>query len=202
MRWTGLLACLLLLPACASTPEWDRSRTNMEGAYLEAAANYSAELFQPSYPFGNETNSKIGGGVRLGYRGSSDAAIELFADDNRGFKFDTVTGDDTQMEIRSLGVAGKFYCDHGWLQPYMVLGAGWAALKWDDHSFFDPVSGTSIDNPYDGPNDGFFLRGGLGCEFHFNETFGAFLEANYNFMTKHLRQFDHLDGVAGLIVRF
>lgn len=202
MRWTGLLALCLLLPACASRPSWSEPASSKEGGYIEAAGIYGVECFQPAYPLGNETNSGIGGGLRLGYRGSEDTAIELFADDARGFQLDSTTGEDTRLELRSLGIAGKIYSDQGSFQPYMLVGAGWASAHFSKRSFFDPVSGTSIDNPYAGPNDAFFLRGGLGCEIHFNETFGAFIEANYNFMTKHLRDFDHLDGVAGLLVRF
>lgn len=200
MRWTGLLALCLLLPACASS-SWTAD-SSKEGAYFEAAGIYGSESFAPGFPLGNETNSGIGGGVRIGYRGSQDTAVELFADDARGFQLDSATGEDTRLEIRSLGIAGKMYMIEGAVQPYALVGAGWASAWFSKRSFFDPVSGTSIDNPYAGANDALFLRGGLGCEFHFNDTFGAFVEANYNRMGNHLRDFDHLDGVAGLLVRF
>src|SRR5262245_30851969 len=101
MRWTGLVAVALLLPACAA-PKFSADASDKEGAYIEAAGIYGSEFFAPSYPFEDESNSGIGGGLRIGYRGASDTAIELFADDARGFELDSFTGESTKVEIRSL----------------------------------------------------------------------------------------------------
>jgi hypothetical protein len=204
----GLLAVCLLLPACASAtyaPSKESSgSTSKEGAYFEAAGIYSSEAFRPGFPLSGGTNSHVGAGVRLGYRGDNGTAFELFADDARGYSLDYPTGEDTSVEIRSLGLAGKYYLaeDERKLQPYALLGAGWASVHFSRRSSFDPASGIVYENPYLGPNDSFFVRGGIGCEFHFNATFGFFAEASYSFMAKHLRSFDHMDGIAGLLVRF
>ena len=201
MRWTGLLAVCLLLPACASSSPSVGSRS-MEGAYIEAGGLYGVEMFRPGYPLSDTVNSGVGGAFRVGYRGETDTAIELFTDDARGFELEYPTGENTRLEIRSLGVAGKFYFVEGDVQPYLLAGVGWASLHFSRRSSFDPITARTFETPYAGANDSFFMRGGLGCEVHFNDTFGAFLEANYNLMAKHLREFDHADGIVGLLVRF
>ena len=91
MRWIGLLAFCLLLPACASSSD-PSATVSREGTYLEAVGIRGMEFFGPSAPLGNETNSEFGGGLRLGYRGETGTAIEVFAEDNRGYRLDSSTG--------------------------------------------------------------------------------------------------------------
>ena len=204
MRWMGLLAFCLLLPACASSSD-PSATVSREGAYLEAAGIRGMEFFGPSAPLGNETNGKFGGGLRVGYRGDKDMALEVFAEDDRGYKLDSTTNESTRLEFRSFGVAGKVYLGGGAVEPYALLGAGAAAARFSQGTFhLHPAPGTvvPVNSPDADANVGAFLRGGLGCEFHLGERFGAFLEANYNYMLGSLRNYDHLDGVAGIVIRF
>lgn len=191
MRAIGLALACLALPACASAggrgmeagPGYDRA-----GAYIAAAGLVGLQQFDVDSPLGGG-NAEGGAAFRLGYRGEEGAAIELFVEDARGFEYDFDV-DETELEMRSAGVQGKLYMGSGRLQPYVLAGAGWARAHFRDRP--DPRIG----------NDSFFVRGGLGAECYLASSLAIFVEGNYNVITKHLDDFDHLDVLAGIVIRF
>src|SRR5690349_13928632 len=136
MRATWLLPLCLLLPACASAKAGLTSEDvyAREGAYISAAGIYGIEAFPTPSPYHDADNSKGGAGLRIGYRGDNDTAIEFFAEDVRGFNLDSDTDPGVKVELRNLGVAGKLYLTGGRFQPYVLLGAGWSMAIYSEHA--------------------------------------------------------------------
>jgi hypothetical protein len=193
MRAISILALCLALPACSSyggrggdpnaAPAYDRA-----GFYVSAAALASVQQFKLDDPY-DGGNSDGGAALRLGYRGDGGGAVELFLEDSRGFELDYLA-DDTEFELRRAGIQGKLFLADQRFQPYLLLGAGWAQAHYRER----PIPRLA--------DDAFFFRGGLGAEWYLSESLAFFAEGNFNAMTKHLDDFDHVDVLAGVVIRF
>jgi hypothetical protein len=172
LAWTGT--------ASAVDDEFGRS-----GPYLVAGASYAFENFDG---IAGQSSPDDAWGYHLagGFRFNEWFALEISGEHYPGF--DDSTGD---VEIWVAALNGKFYPLHGFIQPYLAVGAGWSGVE-------DTRAGPSETNSM-----GFAARFAGGLEVYFHRNFGAFLEASYFLPTGSKREdFDMVPLSFGVFYRF
>jgi opacity protein-like surface antigen len=156
------------------------------GPYLGLYGVKSYEQFSSSSAGVRFGNSDLGAGLRLGYRATPDLAVEVIAEDVKGFALSDGTAK-ADLDLLNFGVMGKYFLLTERVQPYLLAGVGVAR---SDVRRFN----------YD--HDGGFLRGGLGADVYLTTNFAVFGEANYNRMMGGVSDLHHIDLQAGILFRF
>ncbi len=164
----------------------DESSFSREGAYIGVYGIKSYERFDTGGNGVSVGDSDLGIGAKLGYRFSSNVALEVVGEDVKGFSVQDSSAD-ADLDLMNFGVIGKYYLGTERLQPYLLAGIGLARAD---------VRGFDYDD------DGGFLRFGVGLEIYLTTNFAFFGEANYNRMIGGVSDLDHVDLQAGVMFRF
>jgi opacity protein-like surface antigen len=162
------------------------SEFSREGAYLGIYGIKSYEDFDTSGSGVDTGDSDLGIGGKLGLRFAPAFAVELVAENVKGFEIESGTVE-SDLDLTNYGVMGKFFIAHERIQPYLLAGAGVASAD---------VSGFDFDD------DGWFGRLGLGVDAYVTENFALFGEVNYNRMMGDVNDLHHIDLQVGLMFRF
>ena len=164
--------------ASALDDEFGRS-----GPYIAAGPSYAFEQFDgdagdpsPDDAWGYH----LAGGFRFNEWFALEVTFEHFPE------FDDSTG---QVEMWMIGANGKFYPLHGFIQPYLLAGAGWSAID-------DARAGSETDS------DGIAARFAAGLEVYITRNIGGFLEASYYLPTGGRDDYDAIPLSFGLFYRF
>jgi opacity protein-like surface antigen len=190
MRADWMLAAAVVLPGCAMAQGGapvpgtgtDYART---GPYAGFGILEGFEEFDP--PGGlNATDSDLGIAVRGGMRLNPNVAVEATIEDASEFRLRTPAGS-TDLDIWSLGVQGKYFLATDKVQPYLLAGVGAARVEVDRFA---------------SDEEGGYFRLGFGSDFYVNRDVALFGEATYNHLLGDVRDFDHVDVLIGVLVRF
>jgi hypothetical protein len=164
--------------ASALDDEFGRS-----GPYISAGASYAFEQFDgnagdpgPDDAWGYH----LAGGFRFNEWFALEVTWEHFP------AFDDSTGD---VEAWMAGLNGKLYPLHGFIQPYLLAGAGWAAID-------DTRAGSMRDS------SGIAARFAGGLEVYITRNFGGFAEVSYFLPTGGRSDYDLVPLSFGLFYRF
>jgi opacity protein-like surface antigen len=187
-----LLACAALAgcaapavsPAFEEGPEG--SSFAREGVYVEGAAMRSYEHFHVPDRDVRSGNSDLGFAARLGYRASDRFAVEVSGEDTRRFRV-AEGSDEAELDLWSAAVQGKLFLLTERFQPYLLAGAGWAH-----------ADVRRIDLEGAGP----FARAGAGADLYLTESIALFAEAHYDRLGGAAGDLDHVDALAGILIRF
>lgn len=181
----------LVATGCSSTaatgkraePTSDFARA---GAYAGLYGIEAFENFHTSSSGVDSGNSDLGAGLKIGYRVMPEVAVELLAENVKGFRLSdsSVTAN---MTLVNFGLVGKYYLATERFQPYLLAGAGVA---------------SSHVRHFDYDKQGGFLRGGLGMDVYLIDHVAVFGEANYNRMVGGVSDLHHIDLQLGLLFRF
>lgn len=161
---------------------------NREGPYIGISAIGAYEKFDT--PVGSTIefdDSSAGLGIRFGYRTWANLAVELVAENSFDFGVTTPLGE-TELDIFSVGIQGKYFLLTEAFQPYALLGGGWTQV--------DVEGGGSMDD------NGAYVRIGAGFEMYLTRDVALFGEGHLNRTLGGVKDFDHIDIQAGLIFRF
>ena len=144
-------------------------------------------------PVDSSTDGSWGAGGRLGWRVMKYLAIEGQFELISNFEIDhdSAAGEE-QTDLRFLTgtLNAKAYLPMDRVQPYLLLGGGYANAK------IDPPNGAS-DNRHGGA-----ARFGAGVDLYGNENVGVFTEAAYVLPFGDVEDFDNVSIGFGLILRF
>ncbi len=193
----AVLFASLVATGCASTASSeedfeqasDREQASdfaRSGAYIGLYGIKSFEDFHTSGPGVSPGNSDLGAGIRVGYRATPNVAVEVLAENVKGFKLSSGTAK-ADLDLLNFGVMGKYYLATDRIQPYLLAGFGLARSDASNFSF---------------DNDGGFLRGGLGADVYLTTSVALFGEANYNRMVGGVSDLHHIDLQFGIMFRF
>jgi outer membrane protein W len=184
------VAALSACAGCASAGSGGESSGGSEfarpGPYAGLYAIQSYENFDTSDSRVRSGNSDLGAGLRVGYRTTPCFAVEVIAENVKGFSVSQGNVED-DLDLLNFALAGKYFLADGRLQPYLLGGAGLARA--DVRSF-------------DFDNHGWFLRGGLGVDVYVATSVAVFGELNYNRMMGGKSDLHHIDAQLGLLIRF
>jgi opacity protein-like surface antigen len=196
LPWSLALALGLAasLPGCASAaaapPAMDDGSSSRDygrpGLYVAVGAMRGFENFDTAGPTLRAKDSDFGFVVRGGYHLGESAALEVSLEDARGFNLEQGSSS-LDVNIASVVAQGKWYFSDGMLEPYLLGGIGWARAD---------VETLDLDG------NAAFLRAGAGVDLYLSHNIALFAEVNYNRMTGDLRDLDHYDAVAGIVLRF
>lgn len=197
MRLALALALALALPACATASgkgdeEWDsRSPTGKteywrKGGYASVGALHGFERFKNKPTGVTVSDSDLGFVVRGGWRLDRNVAVEATVESETGYTVNHTPGPNTNIDLWSYGIQGKYYFADQRFQPYGLVGLGTAHAT--------ATNGVS--------DSGGFLRVGAGTEFYLAKDVALFGELSYNRMTGNLKDLDHVDLIVGVLVRF
>src|SRR5690349_19094757 len=205
MKLAAALALALALPACAAVSAQEGSTTNRSGGddfysgsptgrkeygrpggYAGIAAVQGLEQFDTSGTGLSADNSDLGFAIRGGWRTPEGLAIEGSVESVTGYSvsFGPASVD---LDFSSVLVAGKYYLGKERVQPYAMVGLGYA---WVD------TNAPGLDD------NAAFVRIGAGADVYITKDVAAFGEVNYNRMTGDLKDLDHVDLVVGFLFRF
>lgn len=154
-----------------------------QGPYIAGGAAYAFEQFD-----GDAGNSApddgwgyhLAGGFRFNEWFALEVSWEHFP------SFDDSAGD---VEIWMAGLNGKLYPIHGFIQPYLLAGAGWSGV--DDNR---AASGER--------SSGLAARFAGGVEVYATRNFGGFFEASYYLPTGDRSDYDLVPLSFGIFWRF
>jgi len=202
--WTAL-ALALVLPACASMAAQEGSKPGAKsgedwyagdptgkkeygrkGAYGGIALLQGIEQFDAGTSGIAYDDSDLGFAIRGGWRTKEGLAVEGSIESVTGYGFD-VGPFDEDVDLSSFSVTGKYYLASDRVQPYAMVGLGWAWLESD---------------ATDADADGAFVRLGGGVDVYVSKDVAIFAEASYNRMTGDVKDFDHVDVLLGVLFRF
>ena len=207
MKLAAVLVLALALPACAAVSAEEGSSTSKsggddwyagsptgkkeygrQGGYAAIAGLKGLEQFDLGAGAASPSsgNSDLGFAIRGGWRTKEGLAVEGSIESVTGYSVD-VLGKPVDLDFSSLSMAGKYYLANERIQPYAMVGFGYA---WVDTKF----TGFDANAP--------FIRFGAGADFYVNKDIAIFGEVNYNRMTGDLKDLDHLDIVVGVLFRF
>jgi len=205
MRLAAVLVLALALPACASFAPEGGSTTNKsggddfysgsptgikeygrKGGYGAVAAIQGIEEFDTGGTGLSADNSDVGFAIRGGWRTPEGLAVEGSIESVTGYTL-SAGPSHIDLDFSSFSVSGKYYLAKEKVQPYALVGLGWAGVD-------TRVSGRDA-------NDA-FIRIGVGSDFYLTKDVALFAEVNYNRMTGDLKDLDHVDLVLGFLFRF
>jgi opacity protein-like surface antigen len=200
-----VLALTLALPACASVYAEGGSTTNKsgddtwyaesptgkkeygrEGGYAGIALVQGFENFDTAGTGVSADDSDVGFAIRGGWRTAEGLAFEGSLESVTGYELSAGPAS-IDLDFTSLSFAGKYYLSPDRVQPYAMVGFGWAWVDTD-------VAGLD--------DDAVFIRIGGGADFYLNKDVAVFGELSYNRMTGDLKDLDHVDFVIGVLFRF
>ncbi len=202
MRLLLALALAMALPACATAAgkgdkadeNWDsRSPTGKteywrKGGYAEVGVLQGFEHFSNQGSGVSAQDSNLGFAIRGGWRVDKAVAVEVTVEDATGYTLKNPgPNPDTNFDLWSFGIQGKYYFSDQRFQPFGLVGFG--------------GSRASVSNGGGNVNGGFVRLGG-GTEYYLNKDVALFGELSFNRMTGDLKDFDHVDLVLGVLVRF
>ncbi len=187
----AVLFASLVATGCTSTaasneraePTSDFARP---GAYVGLYGIESFENFHTSGSGVSSGNSDVGAGLKIGYRATPDVAVELLAENVKGFSL-TDSNAKADMTLVNFGLMGKYYLATERFEPYLLAGFGLASAH-VRHFDYDSQGG--------------FLRGGVGMDVYIIRNVAVFGEANYNRLMGGVSDLHHIDVQLGLLFRF
>jgi hypothetical protein len=185
MSWKRLAttvstAALVALAGTASAKDDEFGRS---GPYIAAGAAYAFELFDDNAGDPAPDDSwgyHLAGGFRFN---------EWFALEVTWEHFPTFEGNGGDVDIWMIGANGKFYPLHGFIQPYILAGAGWSQA--DDERAASKDSAQGIAARFAG-----------GLEVYATRNIGAFVETGYFLPTGDGADYDFLPISFGVFYRF
>lgn len=185
------LLASLIAAGCASASPAEESADGSSGfarpgVYLGAYGIQSFEKFHTGDSQIDTGHSDFGVGLKVGYRATPCAAVEVIAESVKGFEVSDGTLD-SDLDILNFGISGKYYFLEDRFQPYVLGGVGLSRADVSDFDFDD---------------DTWFLRGGVGVDVYLTTGFALFAEADYNRMMGGGSDLHHIDLQAGLLFRF
>lgn len=178
MKPLAILIMVLGLSACNVMPtEYSKSGVYAGASVIGAVSNFDSidsrdDLDQVDYT--------AGVGVRAGYRFLDRFALEA-----------AYTGamewNDSDVKMETLGAQGKVYPLTGAVQPYGLIGAGYARGKVPD----EDIDSSSM-----------YWRLGIGLETYIIPVLPFFLEVDYTMPTDDIKELQYASVHLGALFRF
>jgi len=155
-----------------------------QGGYFGASMLYGFEQFDVDSG-ASASNSRVGFGVRGGWRVPEGYAAEIVVEDANDFQI-RAGGVDFDLDLFSVGVQGKYFFGKEQTQPYFMAGFG--------------VASARIEHADD--DSGAYFRIGGGFEHYFKDDMAFFAELKFDQLMGELNDLDHFDIQAGIIIFF
>jgi outer membrane protein W len=185
MRMCSVVMLALLFAATMCSAAGMAGRPYAGGGILYSYEEFTGD--NSDIDFGNTWGAYLKGG----YFVTENIAVEGLYRYHNEWEGD-VENVRVTLKANDLTVNGKYYFPMEQIMPYAVFGVGYIQFKADND-----LAGTGSDT-----ESGPLARGGVGCDYFFDDNIGVELEGTYNMGFQDVDDGNFFDVLAGVIFAF